>query len=215
MVRDFGHAHLAHAKNKIAVSLARGSVVITRFLPEMKMDVAKMGDMLDDAIKAEEDQVRHPEHLQAFFDWDDELTRSESTASTPDTQMGGQTLPNDDNIDNDHAAAAILEKSHALRQKVEIHYKNVECCFHLGQIWRGDECPEAEVFGPGGKAPGPRVPHPSTFLDELREEKKQWEILWQGCWVAWERVLDLHGRMTTLAKVWKVSGNQPGTAERR
>lgn len=218
MVRGFGHARLANAKHDIAMSLTLGSGVIARFLCEMKLEIAKMGDRLDDVIKAEEDQIRHSEHLQDFFRWD-EVIQSESTVSMPDTQMGGQNLPDDgDDSSNYHPAAAILEESHALRQKVRNYCRTVECVLHRGQAWTGHECPEAEVFRPDGITPGPWVldqSHPSTFLDELREEKKQWETLWQGCWIAWERFLDLHGRIMTLANVWKIGVNQAETAERQ
>ena len=210
MVRDFSPAHLANAKETIATSLVRGGAVVACFLHVMKLEVAKMGDRLDDAIEAEEAKSQVSEHLQDFFHWDYQVMQSESTASASDTQMGGQTLPDDDDNENNNSPAYLLEESLTLRQKVRAYCRDVECVLHQGKFWTGCECPEARVFGPNRMAFF--NPHPSIFLDELREEKMQWEILWQGCWIAWERFLHLHGRMTTLAKVWRIDENQAGTA---
>ncbi|KAL9122923.1 MAG: hypothetical protein Q9187_000519 [Circinaria calcarea] len=219
----FNHTHVASAKNEIAESLDRGRATIADFLPSMKLEVGDMWDKLGDAIKAEEDRARIFEHLHDFLNWG-ELNPSESIASMPDSRMRSQALPDDDDDDgstedeNDKNCTngAILEESKALRHRVRSYCKNVECVLLRGKAWKGDECPEAGVFGLGGIAPGSgaqRQPCPSTFLGELKEEKELWETLWQGCWVAWERFLHLQGRMTTLAKLWKIDGYPPETEE--
>ena len=221
-LRNFNHTHVAKAKIEIANSLDRGRAIVANFLPSMKLEVGNMWDKLGDAIKAEEDRTRIFEHLHDFLNWDD-LNPPESAASTPDSRMHSQARPNDeddgsteDDNDNNCTDGAILEESKALRHRARSYCQKVECVLFRGKAWKGDECPEAGVFGPGGMAPGSEVqcrPCPSTFLGELKEEKELWETLWQGCWVAWERLLNRQGRMTTLAKLWKIDVYPPGTEE--